>query len=225
MAIATAGAGFSMSDYSKFAAISPTSYADARLGREQFMAMGIRALWLPMPRIAGPAYTVSCPPGDNLMLHAAIYRAAPGSIIVIQAGDVDYAMAGGNVCAVAQQRGITGFIIDGVIRDVVEVREAQFPVYARGVVPVPGKKQQLGTLNQPVICGNVAVNPGDIIVADEEGIAVIPAAQQESLWEAAKLCVDKDENQSLAEWKANHQAKIETALQDLGFVDQLPNLK
>jgi 4-hydroxy-4-methyl-2-oxoglutarate aldolase len=219
MAIATAGAGFSMSDYSKFAAIPPTSYADAGLGREQFMAMGIRALWTPIPRIAGPAYTVSCPPGDNLMLHAAIYRAAPGSIIVVQAGDVDYAMAGGNVCAVAQQRGVTGFIIDGVIRDVAEVREAQFPVYARGVVPVPGKKQHLGTLNQPVICGGVTVNPGDIVVADEEGIAVIPSVQQELLWEAAKLCADKDENQSLAEWKANHQAKVETALQDLGFTE------
>jgi regulator of RNase E activity RraA len=206
-----------MNDYSRFAAISPTAYADAQLGREQFMDMGIRAMWLSMPRIAGPAYTVSCPPADNLMLHAAIYRAEPGAIVVVQAGDVDYAMAGGNVCAVAQQRGIAGFIIDGVIRDVDEVRQAQFPVYARGVVPVPGKKQKLGTLNQPVVCGGVTVNPGDMVVADEEGIAVIPAAQQETIWEMARLRTDKDEAQSLAEWKANHQAKIEQALQSLGF--------
>lgn len=206
-----------MNDYSKFAAISPTAYADARLGREQFMAMGIRALWSPMPRIAGPAYTVSCPPGDNLMLHAAIYRAEPGSIIVVKAGDVDYALAGGNLCAVAQQRGIAGFIIDGVIRDVAEVRQAQFPVYCRGVVPVPGKKQTLGTLNQPITCGGVTVNPGDIVVADEEGIAVIPAAQQEAIWEMARLRTDQDQAQTLAEWKANHQAKIEQTLQELGF--------
>ncbi len=208
-----------MHDYSRFAALSPTAYADAQMGREQFMDRGIRAIWSPLSRIAGPAYTVSCPPGDNLMLHAAIYRAEPGSIIVVQAGDADYAMAGGNVCAVAQQHGIAGFIIDGVIRDGAEVREAQFPVYCRGVVPVPGKKQTLGTLNQPITCDGVMVNPGDIVVADEEGIAVIPSAQQETIWEIAKLRTDQDEAQSLAEWKANHQAKIEQTLQELGFED------
>ncbi len=100
-------------DYLKFRDLSPTAYA-AALGREQFMDIGIRELWPRMPRIAGPAYTVCCPPGDNLMLHAAIYRAPPGSIIVVEAGDVDYAMSGGNVCAIAQKRGIVGFVIDGL---------------------------------------------------------------------------------------------------------------
>lgn len=206
-----------MNDYSKFAAISPTSYADAGLGREQFMDMGIREMWSRPPRIAGPAYTVSCPPGDNLMLHAAIYRAEPGSVIVVQAGDVDYAMSGGNVCATAQQRGIAGFIIDGVIRDVAEVRAAGFAVFARGLSPVPGKKKALGTLKQSIICGGVQVNPGDLVVADEEGIAVIPAAQQADVWAVAKQRMEQDEAQSLAEWQANHQAKIAAMLQSLGF--------
>jgi regulator of RNase E activity RraA len=206
-----------MNDYAKFAALSPTAYADAGLGREQFMDMDLREMWPHLPRMAGPAYTVSCPPGDNLMLHAAIYRAEPGSIIVVQAGDLDYALSGGNVCATAQQRGIAGFVIDGVIRDVAEVREARFPVFARGVSPVPGQKKALGTLNQPVICGGVQVHPGDIVVADEEGIAVIPAAQQESVWERAKQRSDRDLTQSLAEWQANHRAKIEQILQGLGF--------
>jgi len=206
-----------MNDYSKFAAISPTSYADAGLERSQFMDLGIREMWPRIPRIAGPAYTVSCPPGDNLMLHAAIYRAEPGSVIVVQAGDTDYAMSGGNVCATAQQRGIAGFVIDGVIRDVAEVREAEFAVFARGLSPVPGKKQALGTLNQPISCGGVQVHPGDIVVADEEGIAVIPAAQQEDIRLFAKQRMDKDVAQSLAEWKANHHAKIEQMLQSLGF--------
>lgn len=206
-----------MNEYSKFAAISPTSYADVGLEREQFMDMGLREMWSRMPRIAGSAYTVSCPPGDNLMLHAAIYRAEPGSVIVVQAGDVDYAMSGGNVCATAQQRGIAGFVIDGVIRDVAEVREAGFAVFARGLSPVPGKRKALGTLNQPIICGGVQVNPGDILVADEEGIAVIPAARQDDIWTLAKQRMDKDEAQSLTEWKANHHAKIEETLQSLGF--------
>lgn len=206
-----------MNDYAKFAALSPTAYADAGLGREQFMDMGIRAMWSGIPRIAGPAYTVSCPPGDNLMLHAAIYRATPGTVIVVQAGDTDYAMSGGNVCATAQQQGIAGLIVDGVIRDVAEVRACQFPVFARGISPVPGQKEALGTLEQSITCGGVQVNPGDIVVADEEGIVVVPATMQEEIWGRAKQRTDRDETQSLAEWKANHHEKIEQRLQQLGF--------
>nr|WP_242024085.1 RraA family protein [Nodosilinea sp. FACHB-13] len=187
------------------------------MGREHCMDRDIRELWPRIPRLAGPAYTVSCPPGDNLMLHAAIYRAAPGTVIVVQAGDADYAMAGGNVCAIAQKRGIAGFVVDGVIRDLAEVREAQFPVFARGVMPVPGKKQQLGTLNQAIVCGRVRVNPGDIVVADEEGIVVIPAAQQAAVWQMAQQRTDQDAAQSLADWEINHRAKVERMLQELGF--------
>jgi 4-hydroxy-4-methyl-2-oxoglutarate aldolase len=202
-----------------FAAISPTAYADV-LGHAQIMDLGIRELWPHSPRLAGPAYTVSCPAGDNLMLHAAIYRATPGSVIVVQAGDVDYAMAGGNVCAIAQKRGIAGFIIDGVIRDLAEVRAAQFPVFARGLMPVPGKKAQLGKLNQPIVCGGVQVSPGDMVVADEEGIVVIPAAQREAVWQGAKQRSDRDAAQSLADWEVSHRAKVEQALKDLGFVEE-----
>jgi 4-hydroxy-4-methyl-2-oxoglutarate aldolase len=206
-----------MNDFAKFAALSPTTYADAGLGREQFMDMGIREMWPRIPRIAGPAYPVSCPPGDNLMLHTAIYRAEPGAVIVVQAGDTRYAMAGGNVCATAQQRGIAGFVIDGVIRDVAEVREAQFPVFARGLSPVPGKKQALGTLNQPITCGGVVVHPGDMVIADEEGIAVVPMAQREEIWALAKQRADKDEANTLADWQANHRAKVDGHLQKLGY--------
>ncbi|NEQ51544.1 MAG: RraA family protein [Leptolyngbya sp. SIO3F4] len=206
-----------MDQHSKFAELSPTAYADASLGREQFMDMGIREMWHPIPRIAGSAYTVSCAPGDNLMLHAAIYRAEPGSIIVVKAGDVDYAMSGGNVCATAQKRGIFGFVIDGVIRDVAEVRELRFPVFARGAMPIPGKKNGPGTLQSTIICGGVRVDAGDIVVADEEGIAVIPAAQQDSIWEIAKQRVEKDNSRSLERWTIEHQAKIENKLKEIGF--------
>ncbi|MEL7052793.1 MAG: RraA family protein, partial [Cyanobacteria bacterium J06588_5] len=88
-----------MSDYSRYREISPTAYADG-LPRSQFVDIDIRELWPQVPRIAGPAYTVRCAPGDNLMLHAAIYRAARGSVIVVEAGSSDYAMSGGNVCAI-----------------------------------------------------------------------------------------------------------------------------
>ena len=206
-----------MTDYSKFSEISPTAYADG-LERQQFMDIGIKEVWTPIPRIAGKAYTVKCPPGDNLMLHAAIYRAEPGTVIVVES-DIDYAVSGGNVCAIAQKRGIAGFVVDGVIRDVAEVREAKFPVFARGIMPKPGVKQTLGTLNEPINCGGVEVHPGDIIVADEEGIAVIPAAKLESVYEIALATTQKEESQTLAEWEAQHRAKVESILQEKGFTE------
>lgn len=207
-------------NYQKYSEISPTAYADG-LAREQFMDMGIHELWPQIPRIAGPAYTVRCAPGDNLMLHAAIYRAAPGSVIVVEAGDSDYAMSGGNVCAIAQKRGITGFIIDGAIRDIAEVREARFPVFARGCIPKPGVKETLGELNIPIACGGVSVSPGDIVVADEEGIAVIPYQQKETVLEIAQARTAKDASQSLADWEASHRAKIERILAERGFQDSV----
>ena len=159
-----------------FSDIPPTTLADL-LGHEQVMDIGIRPLWPSIPRVAGPAFTVRCRPGDNLMLHAAIYRAEPGAVIVVESGDLDYALAGGNVSAVAQRRGIAAFVLDGVIRDLTEVRDLGFPVFARGVIPVPGIKAAVEPLNQPVRCGGVMVSAADIVVADLEGIVVVPASR------------------------------------------------
>ncbi|MFI7316781.1 RraA family protein [Streptomyces venezuelae] len=200
-----------------FKDIPPTTLADL-LGREQVMDTGIRPLW-DSPRVAGPAYTVRCEPGDNLMLHAAIYRAEPGSVIVVESGDVDYALAGGNVCAVAQRRGVAAFVVDGVIRDLGEVREAGFPVFSRGVIPIPGTKKKLGALGAPARAGGVLVHPGDIVVADEEGIVVTPAARQEEILAAARAKLAKEAEQSLDAWEADHRARIEKALRDQGFTD------
>ncbi len=201
--------------YDEFISVSVCDYADA-LPRSQFIHYDIHSLWQPVPRIAGPAFTVKCEPGDHLMLHAAIYRANPGDIIVAQADDM-YALAGGNVCAIAQQRGVAGFVIDGVIRDVQEVREMEFPVFARGVCPKPGAKKQLSPLNQPVECGGVTVNPGDIIVADEEGIAIIPLADAATVLETAKKRNEKDSSVSLEQWQDDHLEKVQSILTKLGF--------
>lgn len=196
--------------------LSPTAYADG-LGREQFMDMGIRELWHQIPRMVGPAYTVRCAPGDNLMLHAAIYRAQPGDVIVVEAGCHDYAVSGGNVCAIAQRRGLAGFVVDGVIRDIAEVRAARFPVFARGCVPKPGIKETLGDLQSQVTCGGVIVSPGDMVIGDEEGIAVVPCDRLESVWQIAQDRADKDAAQSLEDWGRAHQARIEKILSEKGF--------
>lgn len=205
-----------MNDASGFKDIPPTTLADV-LGREQVMDIGIRPLWPSAERVAGPAFTVRCPPGDNLMLHAAIYRAEPGSVIVVQAGDVDYAVAGGNVCAVAQRRGIAAFVVDGVIRDLAEVREMGFPVFARGVIPIPGVKGAVQPLNGLVRCGGVNVNAGDIVVADEEGIVVTPAARQEQVLLDARARLAKEAEESLDDWERAHRAKVDGILSKNGF--------
>jgi len=189
-----------------FAAISPCEYADG-LGREQFVDFAIKGLWPAMPRIAGPAFTVKCAPGDHLSLHAAIYEASAGDVIVVEA-DPQYAVAGGNVCAIAQQRGIAGFVVDGVIRDLAQVRDIQFPVFARGVIPKPGAKTHIFPFNQGITCGGAKVNAGDIIVADEEGIAVIPMTQLAEVYAIAKARTDKDAAMDLEQWGREHQQKV-----------------
>ncbi|GAB2701152.1 RraA family protein [Kitasatospora kifunensis] len=193
------------------ATVPTTALADF-LGREQVMDLGIRSLWAPSPSVAGPAFTVRCPPGDNLMLHAAIYRAQPGSVVVVESGDVDLALAGGNVCAVAQRRGIAAFVLDGVIRDLGEVRAMGFPVFARGVVPIPGGKKVVTPLGGPVRCGGVLVNAGDLVTADEDGVLVVPAAQQEDVLRDARAKRAKEDAQSLDDWEAAHRARIEEIL-------------
>ncbi len=207
-----------MTDLTAFQDLSPCTLADV-LTREQVMDVGVRPLWSGSPCVSGPAYTVRCAAGDNLMLHAAIYRAEPGSVIVIEAGDVDYAVAGGNVCAVAQKRGVVAFVIDGVIRDLAEIRELKFPVFARGVSPIPGAKEVLGELGGSVRCGGVHVHAGDIVVADEEGVVVVPKAQAEAVLEKARARAAKDEAETLESWESAHRARTESILESKGFVD------
>lgn len=205
-----------MNDVSEFRNIPPTTLADIR-GRGQVMDSGIRPPWPSTPRVAGPAFTVRCAAGDNLMLHAAIHRAAPGSIIVVESGDTDYALAGGNVCAVAHRRGIAAFVLDGLIRDLAEVREMGFPVFARGVIPIPGTKAAVAPLNGQVRCGSVNVNAGDIVVADEEGIVVTPSARQEQVLLDAQAKLAKEAAESLDAWEEAHRARINKILTGNGF--------
>ena len=167
--------------------------------------------------VAGPAFTVRCAPGDNLMLHAAILRATPGSVIVVESGDLDYALAGGNVCAVAQRRGIVAFVLDGLIRDLAEVRELRFPVFARGVIPIPGVRKTPGLIDVPVVCGGVTVAPGDVVVADEEGIVVVEKGRAEAVLAQAAPKAEKDATTTLADWVKAHKARIDEITRSLGI--------
>ena len=198
----------------RFARFATTTYADV-LTRDRVMDMGVRPLWMPVPRIAGPAYPVRCEPGDNLMLHIAIHRAPPGSIVVCQAGDNDYAQAGGNVCAYAQHRGIAGFVVDGVVRDIAESRANGFLLFGRGVIPIPGKRTKKGVLDGPIVCGGVRVAPRDIVVADEEGIVVVPSGRADEIFQAAEARAARDAATSLEDWVRAHEHAIEDLVKRL----------
>jgi 4-hydroxy-4-methyl-2-oxoglutarate aldolase len=205
-----------MDDAAGFTEIPTTTLADI-LGRSHVMASGVRPLWSPIARAAGPAFTVTCPPGDNLMLHAAIYRAVPGSVLVVNAGSAEYAVAGGNVCAVAQRRGIAALVVDGAIRDLAEVRDSGFPVFARGVVPVAGTKAAVMPLNVQVRCGGVVVRPSDIVVGDDDGVMVVPADRAEQVRLDARAQLAREADQTLDAWEAEHRARIGRILAESGF--------
>ncbi|MBI2369638.1 MAG: RraA family protein, partial [Deltaproteobacteria bacterium] len=157
------------------------------LGKVAAMDVGIKPLDPAMPRLVGPAFTVKVPPGDNLMVHYAIHLGDPGDVIVVAAeGDPHYAMGGGNVFAYAKHRGLGGFVVDGVVRDLRPLRALGLPVLARGVVPFPGAKHGPGAINVAVSCGGVCVRPGDLVVGDEEGVVVIPLELAETVVRQAR---------------------------------------
>ncbi len=196
-------------DYKKFADFSPCDYAGP-LKRESFMDSGIKELWTGIPRISGPAFTVEMVAGENLALHRAIYEAPVGSIIVAQSNTVDYSVIGGNVALIAKKRGIAGFVIDGTVRDIAEIRENEVPIFARGVLPMPGGKKNAVPVNVPIKAGGISVNPGDIVVADEEGIAVIPKDIAEEIYEQTKANVEKEKAMTFEQWAENHKEKIDS---------------
>jgi RraA family protein len=125
--------------------------------------------------LLGSACTVKLYPGDNLMIHKALDIARPGDIVVVDcSGAMSNAVFGDLVANKAVHRGIAGFVIDGLIRDLAGIIETGLPVYARGITPFGPLHRGPGEINTPICCGGIVVNPGDIIKADSTGIAVIP---------------------------------------------------
>jgi 4-hydroxy-4-methyl-2-oxoglutarate aldolase len=196
----------------------PTTAVSDVIDLSCVMRYAIHPLWPDIGRIAGPAFTVRTPRHDNLMLHAAIYRAEPGDVIVVEAGDDAMAVAGGNVCAIAQKRGVAGFIVDGVIRDIGESRANGFPLFARGRSPIPAAKEGPGEINHPIRCGGVVVHPGDMVVADDEGIVVIPLAKAEEVLKKAQAKAEADARTTLDAWEKNHRSKIDASLKAKGYM-------
>lgn len=136
--------------------------------------------------LCGPALTVKTRPGDNLMVHKAIAMAKPGDVIVVDAGgDLTNAIIGELMTSTAQKKGIAGMVINGAIRDVGVIGKGDFPVYAAGVTHRGPYKDGPGEINVPVSLGGMVIEPGDLIMGDEDGLLSIPFDQVERVYSAA----------------------------------------
>ncbi len=142
-------------------------------GQRGAMAPGIHSL-VPGLRVAGPALTVACPPGDNLMLHVAVAQAQAGEIVVAQCHDASFGVWGEVLSVAAQARGVAALVVDGSVRDIDAIRELGFPVFARGTALRGAQKAARGVVRGPISCGGLLVWPGDYVIADDSGLVVLP---------------------------------------------------
>jgi regulator of RNase E activity RraA len=163
-----------------------------------FMDPGVRAL-LPGHRVAGTAVTVRCFGPDTAIVHYALGKLRPGDVLVIdRAGDMRHAACGGGVAFAAREAGCIGIVIDGMATDIDELRGYGLPVWARGLSTVTGKRLFLhGEFATAVSCGGVSVTPGDAILADENGVLVMPPADVKAAAERA-IAMQGAEKLSLA---------------------------
>lgn len=130
---------------------------------------------------AGPATTFVTPPGQNLALHIALEVARPGDVIVGSAQGSQTALWGMTVTVAAGARGIAAAVVDGCARDVADIRADGFPVWCASVSPRGARKDVFGAVNVPIVCAGVVVRPGDVVLADDDGVAVVPLEEAEDV--------------------------------------------
>jgi len=166
-------------------------------GRRGALHGRIKAL-RPDMKLAGTAFTVEVRPGDNLMIHAAMQMAKPGDILVVDGkGDQTAALMGTLMITACRRLGIAGVVIDGAVRDSLEIEEMKFPVFSFGTNPNGPTKLVPGRIGHPVSVGGVTVHPGDFILGDADGVVVVERAKLESLLPLAARKV-QDESERIA---------------------------
>jgi 4-hydroxy-4-methyl-2-oxoglutarate aldolase len=171
-------------------------------------------------KVAGPAFTVEVRPGDNLMIHAALALASPGDVIVVDGkGDLSCALTGALMAAHAQRAGIAGFVIDGAVRDTEDCARGSFPIFAAGANPNGPLKNSGGRINWPVSLAGTAVNPGDLIVGDADGVVVLPRETADEIVRAAQAKVDAESERMAAIGRGEvAQAWVGESLKSLGLL-------
>ncbi|MFH1264405.1 MAG: RraA family protein [Planctomycetota bacterium] len=166
---------------SRFAEFATPDISDL-LNRLYAVDPSIRCLTPGRSQLIGPACTVKVFPGDNLMVHKSLDVARPGDVVVIDAGSSPMnAVLGDIISTKARHRRIAGFVVDGLVRDLAGIAELDLPVFARGTTPVGPLHRGPGEINYPIACGGVVTNPGDVVVADRDGIVIVPRNIAEEL--------------------------------------------
>ena len=190
-------------------------------GRTGLMRPYMRPIY-PAARVAGSAVTVSCQPGDNLMIHAAMDVVKTGDVLVVTTtAESTDGMFGDLLGTSCQTQGVRGLIIDAGIRDVSELTEMVFPVWAKAISAQGTVKATPGSVNIDVVCAGTIVHPGDVIVGDEDGVVVVPRAHAEAV---AKLGEERraKEEKARARLKAGELGLdmygLRAKLQELGVV-------
>ncbi len=168
------------------------------LGKRNVFPDYIKSIYSPPKRIVGPAWTIQQSPGDELLVLKAIEIAKPGDVIVVVGSKyARFCVWGGIMAFMAETRGLGGLVTDGLVRDVEEIRETGFPIHARGVTPLaPTMDVPPGDMNYPIRVGEAEICPGDIIVADEDGVVAIPQNKVSEVCTAVEVQIAREE-----EWR------------------------
>jgi len=182
----------------------------ATLGESGAHAMRarIRAAW-PGARLAAPAFPVQCTPGDNLAIHAAVARAEAGDALVVDVGDFRELGYWGEVLTTgAQARGLAGLVIDGGVRDTLEIQAHGFPVFSTMTALRGATKNRPGSIWMPITCGGVPVEPGDWVVGDADGVVIVPGASLREVIDAGRARAAKEDGMFRALWEGRTTVEL-----------------